>query len=523
MRKIPTVSDVLKITSPSTLTKVAAPPAVTIGMDLGDRRSHVCVLDRVGGVERFIVDSTAPAIETAFAPRRGAMVVIEAGGHSPWVSRLLVALGLEVIVANPNQLRAISESHRKTDRADAEMLARLGRADLGLLRPVEHRSAVKQAHLEMLKARDTVMRSRTMQVNHVRGALKAFGVRAPACDADTFAQKAADHVPEALRPAIQPLLAVITLLTKSIRRYDGEVARLCKKFYPETEQLRQVHGVGPLTSLGFVLVLGSAARFKNSRLVGSYLGLCPKVTQSGERDPQHHISKAGNGFLRKLLVQSAHDITGPFGEDSTLRRVGLHLMASGGARGKKRAVVAVARRLAVTLLPSRTFCALLTRTRHAHPPVRSALDFPGGPPGGPWRDEVEAHPEESRPSARPSRPRDRRRHDRHSHRRAEVDRRRLDPAIHFSNSPIEAWWRILKHSWLFLHSMTTATQVRSLVEFYVAEHNAKLPRSAFDGQTPDEMFFGTGEHVPDASATARAVARQARLATNRELRCAVCA
>jgi len=73
--------------------------------------------------------------------------------------------------------------------------------------------------------------------------------------------------------------------------------------------------------------------------------------------------------------------------------------------------------------------------------------------------------------------------------------------IRFSNSMIEAWWRTLKHAWLFLHALTTATQVRSLVEFYVTEHNSKLPHSAFDGQTPDEMFFGTGEHVPDALAT----------------------
>ena len=113
--------------------------------------------------------------------------------------------------------------------------------------------------------------------------------------------------------------------------------------------LRQIHGVGPLTSLAFVLVLGSATRFKKSRQVGAYLGLCPKVTQSGEQDPQNHISKMGNEFMRRLLVQSAQYITGPFGEDSTLRRVGLRLMASGGARGKKRAVIAVARRLAVTM------------------------------------------------------------------------------------------------------------------------------------------------------------------------------
>jgi transposase len=345
MRKIPTVKDASKNRAPA-----PSNSTTTLGLDLGDRRSHVCVLDLSGAVvERLVVDSTASAMGAAFASRRGALVVMEAGGHSPWVSRLLSDLGLRVIVANPNQLAAITKSDRKTDRNDAEMLARLGRADLKLLRPLEHRSASKQAHLEMLKARDALVRSRTLQVNHVRGALKSFGVRAPSCDAATFASKAAEYVPEELRPAIQPLLAVIALLTKSIGRYDRLIERLCKKVYPETALLRQVQGVGPLTSLAFVLVLGSAERFEHSRQVGPYLGLVPRAAQSGEQDPQLHITKAGNGFMRKLLVQSAHYITGPFAEDSTLRRLGLHLMSSGGARGKKRAIIAVARRLAVIL------------------------------------------------------------------------------------------------------------------------------------------------------------------------------
>lgn len=341
MRRIPAVAQI---------SKSRTSKAVTIGMDLGDRRSHVCVVGARGDVvERFTVDSTPAAMEKAFASRRGTTVVIEAGAHSPWASRLLADRGVAVVVANPNQLKALTQSNRKTDRTDAEMLARLGRADLGLLRPVEHRSATKQAHLELLKARDALVRSRTLQVNHVRGALKAFGVRVPACDAGSFATKAIDHIPDVLRSAIRPLLAVVSLLTKSIRRYDRAVERLCKKEYEETTVLRQVQGVGPLTSLAYVLVLGSADRFKSSRAVGSYLGLCPRVTQSGEQNPQNHITKAGNGFIRRLLVQSAHYITGPFGEDSTLRRVGLHMMASGGSRGKKRAVVAVARRLAVML------------------------------------------------------------------------------------------------------------------------------------------------------------------------------
>jgi transposase InsO family protein len=95
--------------------------------------------------------------------------------------------------------------------------------------------------------------------------------------------------------------------------------------------------------------------------------------------------------------------------------------------------------------------------------------------------------------------------------------------VRFSNSMIEAWWRSLKHGWLFLHPLDSVTQVRRLVEFYVVQHNARLPHSAFRGQTPDEMYFGTGDGVPDRLAAARAAARRARLETHRAQSCAVCA
>ena len=304
---------------------------MTIGVDLGDRRSHACVLDHAGAVvERFAFDSTTSATRAAFAARRGRGSCSRRARHSPWSSRLLAELGLEVIVANPNQLALIARSHRKTDRNDAELLARLGRADLALLRPVEHRSAAQQAHLELLKARDAVLRSRTLLVNHVRGALKAFGVRAPACDADAFATKAAEHVPEALRAAIAPMLAAIARPDEVDPRLrpGGRPARATT--YPRTVGTAPGPRRGPADVAGLRARAGVGDALQESRQVGAYLGLCPKVTQSGEQDPQNHISKAGNGFMRRLLVQSAQYITGPFGEDSTLRRVGLRLMASGG-------------------------------------------------------------------------------------------------------------------------------------------------------------------------------------------------
>jgi transposase len=341
-------------------------------MDLGDRCSHVCVVDGEEVIERFTVETVAVELRQAFARWRGARVLIEAGTHSPWVSRLLAALGLRVAVANPNRLALVTRSQRKTDRNDAETLARLAGSSLGLVEPIEHRSEAQQVDLEMLKARDVLVRARTMLVNHVRGASKSLGARLPASDTDTFAQNAAGHVPAPLRRALRPLLTEIRSLTRSIRRFDAKVKALCRESYPETSLLQAVDGVGPVTSLAFVLVVGDPSRFRHSRRVGSYLGLCPALAQSGDADPQMRITKAGNGFLRRLLVQSAHYILGPFGKDCTLRRVGERLALSGGRRGKKRAVVAVARRLAVMLHR-------MLATGEVYDPLRDAPSLPSSP------------------------------------------------------------------------------------------------------------------------------------------------
>jgi transposase len=266
----------------------------------------------------------------------------------------------------------ISRSQRKSDRHDAETLARLARVDVPLLRPVQHRTLEQQADLELMHARDALVRSRTLQVNHVRSALKAFGLRVPDCDATNFHVRARPCVPQRLEKAILPLLRTIRALTETIQRYDREVKRLAEKVYSHSTPLRQVDGVGDVTSLAYVLVLGDPKRFRRARQVGAYIGLTPAMSQSGESNPQCHISKAGNGYLRRLLVQAAHYILGPFGPDTRLRRIGERLQERGGARGKKRAVVAVARHLSVLLFH-------LWRTGEAYDPLRGA---PALPPKG---------------------------------------------------------------------------------------------------------------------------------------------
>jgi transposase len=279
-------------------------------------------------------------------------IAIEVGTHSPWVSRILEECGHEVLVANARKVRLIYANKRKSDKLDAENLARLARLDPKLLYPLKHRGEDFQAHLALIRSREALVGSRTQLINHVRGAVKSFGARLPKCSARSFHHKVAEEIPQALRVALEPILQIIASLTERIRDYDRELEKLAEKHYPETKLLRQIVGVGALTALTFVLTLEDPRRFTKSRAVGAYLGLVPSEDQSGERDPQERISKEGDEMLRRLLVGSAHyNILGPFGKDSDLRRHGLKIASRGGGgkNAKKRAAMAVARKLSVLL------------------------------------------------------------------------------------------------------------------------------------------------------------------------------
>jgi transposase len=323
---------------------------VTIGIDLGDRRSRVYVLDAEGTcIQEGWVHAGRPAWEGFLARFSEARVVMEAGTHSPWVSRLASSMGHEVIVGNPSEIYGHRRRKRRNDTLDAEQLARMGRVDPALLSPIQHRGEQAQLDLAALQSRDILVKSRTKLINHVRGSVKAVGGRLPACSAEAFVTHVNPDVPESLQPALGPVLRQITALTDEIRALDRTVERRTKEAYPETQRLRQIKGVGPLTSLCYVLVLEDPKRFKNPREAGSYLGLVPRLDETGESQPQLPITKAGNQLLRTYLVQSAQYILGPFGNDTDLRRWGLSLMTRGGKNAKKRAVIAVARKLAVLL------------------------------------------------------------------------------------------------------------------------------------------------------------------------------
>ncbi len=328
----------------------ASIPHRTIGIDLGDRFSHLCILDREGVViEEGRLQTTAAAFRERFEGIGVCRVALEVGTHSPWVSRILQECGHEVIVANPRMLKLVYGDLTKTDRVDAEKLARVARMDRSLLHPIRHRGAQAQADLAVLRSRALLVKMRTQMINHVRGALKSSGRRVSESSAPSFHKKAEEVIPDALKPALDPLLKQLALLTARIRSMDRKVEALAKDQYQETRFLRQVRGVGAITALCYVLTIEDPTRFQKSRTLGAYLGLRPGKRQSGGHDPAMRITKAGDRDLRSLLVGSAQYMLGPFGEDCDLKRFGQKLIDRGGKCAKKRAVVAVARKLAVLL------------------------------------------------------------------------------------------------------------------------------------------------------------------------------
>ena len=323
---------------------------LTIGLDVGDRSSCYCVLDGTGEVILEAKVATIPeAMKKTFEKMPQSRIALETGTHSPWVSRVLSELGHEAIVAHARNVRLIGESRRKDDRLDAQALARLARIDPQLLSPIQHRSAQAQADLSVIRARYGLVRARTALICTARGLTKSFGERIRGRNPKAFRSEMGETLSPQLQAALAPLLVALETITAQIREYDAQIEKLAEESYPEVALLKQVKGVGTLIALTYILTLEDPRRFRKSRDAGCYVGLQPGRRNSGKSQPQLHITREGDSYLRMVLVQGAQHILGPFGEDSDLRRWGLKLAERGGRNGKKRAIVAVARKLAVLL------------------------------------------------------------------------------------------------------------------------------------------------------------------------------
>jgi transposase len=336
-----------------------------IGMDIGDRQCEICVLDPDGEVaQRTQIPSTKKAVRRFFEQCERGRVAMEVGTHSNWMRQEIEAIGgYDVYVANARKLRAISDNDKKTDCTDAHLLAEIVQTKPRLLRPIRHRGDEARNDLKLIHARSALVRVRTLLVNHVRGAVKAVGARIPKCDGEVF-HKHIDQLPDELRYVLEPVMKQIGELTALVRGYDKAVDEAAAK-ESATPFLTQVKGVGALTALAFLSTVEDPNRFPQVRKIGSYLGIRPRLDESGDLKKQLRITKAGDRYLRQLLVGSAQFILGPFGPDTDLRRWGLKLAERGGKNAKKRAAVAVARKLAVLLLT-------LWKTEGVYEPLRQA-------------------------------------------------------------------------------------------------------------------------------------------------------
>jgi transposase len=278
-----------------------------------------------------------------------ARVVLEVGTHSRWADQIATDCCREVLVANPRKLAFIYQNDRKSDEVDAEALARVGRLDPRLLKPIQHRSRAAQSDLAVIRARAGLVSARTKLVNSLRGIVKSFGWRIPPQETKKIGFRTLEWVPEDLHDALRGLLLATEALSDEIREYDKQIDALAEDKYPESKCFTQVYGVGKLTAMAYMLTIEDKRRFKKSRMVGAYFGMVPRRDQSGDVEKQLPITKAGDGAVRTLLVQCAHRIMAKNAPDSDLRRAGERIASRGGRVSKRRAVIAVARKLSVLL------------------------------------------------------------------------------------------------------------------------------------------------------------------------------
>lgn len=349
------------------------PSGITTGIDLGDRTSeYYQIADDGSFVESGSVPTTPEGMKKQFGGEPRMRIVMEAGTHSAWVSHLLIQLGHEVIVANARAIPLISQSIRKSDRNDAETLARLGRFDPKLLRPITHRGPEAQQHLAMIRSRAAIVEARTKLVNAARGLAKNMGERIPSFDADQMSIEKLAPLPEPVRQPLVPLVVSCEALTERIKEYDKQIEQIAAQQYTEVRYLTQISGVGTLIALTFILTIEDPNRFAKSRDVGCYIGLRPKQSESGDSKPQLGISKEGDAYLRKMLVQAAHCVMSRRGPETDLKRWGTKLASRGGGNGKKRALVAVARKLGILMHRLWVDQAVYEPNRHSPPAAKAA-------------------------------------------------------------------------------------------------------------------------------------------------------
>ena len=361
----------------------------TIGADVSDRTTKICVMTKAEGGERRIVLETTCAttkagFEEAFAKfDRSWPVVFETGTHCRWMDRLFKKMGFKTIVGNPGKIPSITKSNTKNDRNDARELARLAIADPAMLHPVFLRDEVYQQMLRFHHARNVLISQRTQTINQIRGFAKSMGCRIEGSSTEKFHELSKADWPKELEECAWPLMGVLKTIALKIKAYDKLIARLAERpeFKPMVERVSVVYGVGIIGSTVFVAAIGGRPdRFDHTRDIGAYLGMIPKQDQSGDGDKQLHITHAGADIVRTALVECAGVVMMEKAKDTDLKLKGLRIAMRGGKIARKKAKVAVARGLAVTMLallqhPEREYVPLSEEGKKGFERYRAEMEY----------------------------------------------------------------------------------------------------------------------------------------------------
>ena len=333
--------------------------STTIGVDVSDRTSKICVMKKMpDGERRIVVETTCATTKEGFGETfakfdRSWPVVFETGTHCRWMDRCFRILGFKTIIANPGKVPSITKSNTKNDRNDARELARLAIADVSMLHPVKLRDEVYQQMLRYHRGRNELVCVRTKLISQLRGFAKSMGCRIDDCSTERFHKIDKSMWPTELESVGWPILDVIEVVNLKIKAFEKAIRDLSEtpEFKDMVGRVRTVYGVGEIGSTAFIAIIGGdPARFDRSRDIGAYLGLIPKQDQSGDKDKQLHITHAGSSLIRTVLVECAGVALQSNAKETDIKLKGLRIAMNGGGIAKKKARTAVARSLAVTML-----------------------------------------------------------------------------------------------------------------------------------------------------------------------------
>lgn len=363
----------------------------TIGIDVSDRTSKICVMQKMpDGERRIVIETTCATTREGFSEAlskldRSWPIAFETGTHCRWMDRHFKSLGFTTFIANPGKVPSISKSTTKNDRNDARELARLAIADVAMLHPVKLRDEVYQQMLRYHRGRNELICVRTKLISQLRGFAKSIGFRIEDCSTERFHKLSKGDWPVDLETVAWPLMDVIEVVNLKIKAFEKSIKDLSEQpeFKGMVDRVRLVYGVGDIGATAFVAAIGGYPdRFEHSRDAGCYLGLVPKQDQSGDKDKQLHITRAGSCLVRTVLIECAGVVLQSNAKETDLKLKGLRISMNGGLIARKKARTAVARGLAVTMLallknPDREYIPLSEEGRRGFERYHAEMEYLG--------------------------------------------------------------------------------------------------------------------------------------------------